>query len=298
MNAITLTDLICAGMSLVTVPLGTKGPNTTGWNLPENCINSLSKISLLKGNNVGLAHAYCDPNPTTVLDIDNYKHAKPLIALHGICIDKLIKAPDAVVIWSGKKYSLKLLYCLPTGEKPLESTKIIGPDGKCAFEFRCATKNGLTVQDLIPPSIHPDGHQYEWYGNGDPLNPPTIPTEIWNYWKSILASKQNNLKKINSNTSTINVRPETPRKIATIKLLLCFINADCDYEKWRDVVWAILSTGWNCAEDIAYEWSKTTPDRFDEDTFWLVANSYIPGHTSAISVGTIYHYARLGGWDA
>ena len=246
----------------------------------------------------GIALAYCEPDPASTFDIDNYIHAKPILASNGIDLNSYINANDAVVIWSGKKYSLKLLYRLPTGEKPLESTKIIGPDGKSAFEFRCATKNGLTVQDLLPPSIHPDGHQYKWYGNGDPLNPPTIPKEILNYWKSILASKQNILKKTNSNTSTINVRPETPRQIATIKMLLCFINADCDYEMWRNVVWAILSTGWNCAEDIAYEWSKSAPNRFDEDAFWLVTNSYIPDHTSAITFGTIYHYARLGGWYA
>jgi hypothetical protein len=78
--------------------------------------------------------------------------------------------------------------------------------------------------------------------------------------------------------------------------LFC-IDADCDYETWRNIVWAVLSTGWSCAEDIAYEWSKSAPDRFDEDAFWLVANSYTPDHTSPITVGTIYHFAWLGGWN-
>ena len=296
MNAITLTDLICAGMSLVPVPPGTKGPNTTGWNLPENCINSLSKINLLKGKNVGLAHAYCDPNPTTSLDIDNYKHAKPLIALHGICIDKLIKAPDAVVIWSGKKYSLKLIYRLPIGEKPLESKKLSGPDGKSAIEFRCATKDGKSVQDLLPPSMHPDGHQYEWYGNGNPLNPPQIPVEVLNLWKIMIGKRRSGVTAKLPYIGNYSARPETPKQVATLRLMLCFINADRDYESWRDIVWAILSTSWSCAEEIAYEWSKSAKDCFEEDVFWAVANSYSPDCESKITYGTLIYYARLGGW--
>lgn len=293
----SIINLIESGKTLVPVPKGIKGPKAVGWNLKKNCINQVTQAGLLNGKNVGLAHAYCEPDPTSAFDIDNYKHAKAILASNGIDLNSYTNASDAVVIWSGKKYSLKLLYRLPHGQKPLESTKITGPDGKSAFEFRCATKNGLTVQDLLPPSIHPDGHQYEWYGNGDPLNPPILPTEILNYWKSNLASLKSSHKK-NSRKSNTDRRPETPREIATIKLLLCFINADCDYEKWRDVVWAILSTGWNCAEDIAYEWSKSAPDRFDEDAFWQVVNSYIQDYSSPITVGTIYYYARLGGWDA
>ena len=297
MNLITYTDLILAGLAVVSMPAGTKGPINKGWNLRKNCINTLSKISLLKGTNVGLAHAYCEPNPTGALDIDNFKHAKPLLTLHGICLDKLIHAPDAVVIWSGKKYSLKLIYRLPNGEKPLESKKLSGPDGKSAIEFRCATKNGLTVQDVLPPSIHPDGHQYEWYGAGDPLNPPQIPVEVLNLWKNLIGKRKSSASQRLPSIGAYSARPETPREIATLRLMLCFINADRDYESWRDIVWAILSTGWSCAEDIAYEWSASAKDCFEEDVFWAVANSYSTDHESKITYGTLKYYARLGGWN-
>jgi len=92
-------------------------------------------------------------------------------------------------------------------------------------------------------------------------------------------------------------RPESPRQVATIQDALNYINADCSYEIWRNVVWAILSTGWLCAEDMALKWSQTAPERFDWDSFWLVANSYIPDLPDRISLGTIYHHARLGGWN-
>jgi hypothetical protein len=291
-------SLIQAGMTLVPIPYGSKGPNTLGWNQQSNCISKISQVGLLERMNVGLAHAYCEPTPTSALDIDNYKQAKQWFALHGIDLDKLIHANDAVVIWSGKRHSLKLLYRLPVGVKPLESKKILGLDGKSAVEFRCATKDGKTVQDVLPPSMHPDGHQYDWYGEGDPLNPPVIPSEILNLWYTLLEAVRSDVGEKDLLFINHSTRLESPREVASLKLMLCFINADCDYEKWRNVVWAILSTGWNCAEDIAHEWSKSAPDRFDEDVFWLVANSYISDHTSAITVGTIYHYARLGGWSA
>jgi hypothetical protein len=298
MNSIDNSALIHAGMVLVPIPHGTKGPRTQGWNQRRNCISEISQIGLLESMNVGLALAYCEPNPISTLDIDNYIQAKQWFALHGIDLDKLIHANDAVVIWSGKRLSLKLLYRLPVGVKPLESKKILGLNGKSAVEFRCATKDGKTVQDVLPPSMHPDGHQYEWYGKGDPLNPPVIPSEILNLWYTLLEAVRSDVGEKDLLFINHSTRLESPREVASLKLMLCFINADCDYEKWRNVVWAILSTGWNCAEDIAYEWSKSAPDRFDEDAFWLVANSYIPDHTSAITFGTIYHYARLGGWYA
>jgi hypothetical protein len=52
-----------------------------------------------------------------------------------------------------------------SGVPALETKKVNGSDGKSAVEFRCATKEGKTVQDVLPSSIHPDGHQYQWLLN-------------------------------------------------------------------------------------------------------------------------------------
>lgn len=290
-------ELLHAGMALVPIPYGQKGPTTKNWNLREHCLTAVNQWDTAVIMNVGLAHAYCTPAPTCAIDIDFYPDAKPWLAMHGIDIDVLLKAGDAVVISSGKKFSIKLLYQLPQGTAPLESKKIIGISGKTALEFRCATKDGKTVQDVLPPSLHPDGHHYEWVGDGNPLLLPVIPQALLQVWQQLI-----------SNTSRVSIRrcslspgqyfrPETPRQIATIKAALSHISADCDYDKWRNVVWAILSTGWLCAEDIAYAWSKTATNRFEEDAFWMVANSFIPGHPNQITVGTIYFHARPGGWN-
>jgi hypothetical protein len=93
------------------------------------------------------------------------------------------------------------------------------------------------------------------------------------------------------------LRQESPRQIAIIKSALQHINADCPYEMWRNVVWAILSTQWHQAESIAESWSRTAPNRYNDEAFWLLVNSYMPNHQTPITVGTIYHHARHGGWD-
>jgi len=91
--------------------------------------------------------------------------------------------------------------------------------------------------------------------------------------------------------------PETPREIAKLRTMLGHISSDCSYPVYRDVVWALLSTDWDCAEKIALDWSMTTPARFEEDTFYELINSYDKCHYKSPSMGTIYHYARAGGWD-
>jgi hypothetical protein len=285
------------GFALVPIPYGEKGPCTEDWNLRERCISDPCNLHLLAGRNLGLAHAYCTPTPTCAIDIDNYWHAKSWLASHGINLDELLYAADAVVIWSGKKGSLKLLYRLPLGTNPLETKKIVGPDGKSTIEFRCATKEGKTVQDVLPPSRHPDGHDYTWVGEGDPRHIPDIPSKLLSLWLTLIANNSRVALRTQGSIPVHNLRQESPRERAILLNLLTYISADCPYEIWRNVVWAILSTGWLSAEDIAQQWSESAPHRYSEDVFWLVASSYIPNHTSPITFGTIFHHARLGGFN-
>jgi len=292
-----ISDLIHSGMALVPIPLGLKRPKTRSWNNYVNCITSSSQIDSLLGKNIGIAHAYCKPTPTGTLDVDHYHHAIAWLATHGIDLKTLLLANDSVVIHSGKELSLKLLFRLPIDCKPIESKKILGPDNRSALEFRCATKDGKTVQDLLPPSIHPDGHQYRWIGKGNPLHLPEIPNELLALWKLLISNGSRVALRHQTASVCTHKRPESPRQVATITDALKYISADCSYEIWRNVVWAILSTGWLCAEDMALKWSQTAPERFDWDSFWLVANSYIPDLPDGISLGTIYHHARLGGWN-
>jgi hypothetical protein len=283
-----INKLIDSGLALIPVPAGLKGPTSKGWNNRENVVTD---TSLLNNQNIGLAHAYCTPTPTCAIDIDDYREAKAWLNERAIDLDTALKASDAVVIWSGKKYSLKLLYRLPSDVGPIESKQLAGADASMMLEFRCAAKNGTTVQDILPPSLHPSGTQYQWIGKGSPLKIPNIPQGLLDIWLQLL---NNDSKKIRP--TSVHQEIETPRRVARVREMLTFIDAACDRPTWRNLIWSLLSTGFDCAEDLAMEWSMSAPEAWDENQFWGVVNSYNNSIDNRHTLGTVVHFAKLGGW--
>jgi hypothetical protein len=91
---------------------------------------------------------------------------------------------------------------------------------------------------------------------------------------------------------------ETPREVARISTLLDHINADCSYDFYRDVIWAILSTRWVCAENLARCWSLSAKDRWNEETFEALVSSFDVYRIDSVSVGTLYFHATNAGWHA
>jgi hypothetical protein len=90
---------------------------------------------------------------------------------------------------------------------------------------------------------------------------------------------------------------ETPRQIMILMNMLAHISADCEYEVYRRVVWAILSTGWDCAEEIALDWSMTVPGRFNQAALDDLIKGFNAELLNCPSYGTIRYLARQGGWD-
>jgi hypothetical protein len=179
-------------------------------------------------------------------------------------------------------------------------TKTVKVNGKTILEFRCATADGKTVQDVIPPSVHPSGTKYRWIqGSLETLT--ELPRELLDLWQKLIAADQTKIQVAkNSLARWTAPAPLTPREVAILKDQLNYIDPGCDYETWRNVVFAILSTGLPDAEDIARAWSAGSPEKFNEDAFYTLINSYIEGRAGldgAITRGTIYHHARAGGWN-
>jgi putative DNA primase/helicase len=286
-------EYLRAGFALTSIPVGKKGPTHSKWNLPENAVTTIEGAAKIKAN-VGLLHAYCRPTATCAIDLDNYIHAKTWFKEYGVDINQLLLADDAVVISSGKKFSLKLLYRLPVGVGPLESKKILGPDGKSALEFRCADKAGKTVQDVLPPSVHPLGSQYEWVGKGDWRKTTTIPPGLLRIWQQEIKSKKSPKQGRKSQVVFSNAIDDTPRQRTIFKSILDHISADCSYDVYRDIVWAILSIGWVDAEELARQWCMTAPNRFDADSFDVIVANYDERRTP--TYGTLKYYAKQGGW--
>jgi putative DNA primase/helicase len=296
-------DLIQSGLALVPIPCREKGPTSRGWNLRENTITTSEGALLLAGKNIGLAHAFCTPTPTCAIDLDNYKESKKWLAKEGIDLDLWLFRPDATVAWSGKKNSLKLFYRLPQTVGILESKQVHGPDGKMMLEFRCAAKSGATMQDLLPPSVHPTGSHYQWLGDGSPLNIPEIPKDLLQIWLNLATAKRTGTRLERQSKGPCRdpqmlLRPprlETPRQIAVVRELLSQISADCGRDLWRDIVWGILSTSWSCAVDIAKAWSQSAPTRYEDDAFWTLVQTYDANRTDGPTLGTLYYHARQGG---
>ena len=172
---------IDAGFALVPIPYGKKAPAIRGWNKRSNTISSLDQIERLTGQNIGLAHAY---SGTCAIDIDDFIKADEFFSDIDINLTNLLMADDAVQIKSGRDNRAKLLY---RTTEILATFKISDPD--TIVEFRCAASNGLTVQDVLPPSIHPDtGKPYTWMGDYKKL--PMLPAQLFDYWKQKKSSGQ------------------------------------------------------------------------------------------------------------
>ncbi len=130
-----------------------------------------------------------------------------------------------------------------------------------------------------------------WFSaNQSPLWPMVNPEPLI-VAGNALTTPQKSAKSYISNTH------ETPREKARLQEMLNHISADCNYKTYRNVVWAVLSTGWTCAEQLAENWCRTAPHRFEEDDFINVVNSYDPNKTDPITLGTLTFLARKGGFN-
>lgn len=250
------SEYVAHGMALVPIPTGQKGPNTPGWNKPENVITDPEQASELEGN-IGLAHAYCNPI-TMALDIDDLPKARGCLTEQGIDLDALLNTDDAVQISSGKKDSRKLLFRLPEGSSPIPMKKIVDPEtGDTVLEFRCASANGLTVQDVLPPSIHPDTRKpYEWAGKGNWRDLPVIPAALLAVWQSLLgsAATQSRVGRANADDSSVIQLP--PETIQHLRSALLSMKAD-DYDLWIACGMALKPLG-DVGRGLWLEWSLTS----------------------------------------
>lgn len=250
-------DYFAVGFALIDIPRFKKGPTTEGWNEKANAITDLERASELH-RNIGIAHAYCSPFPTMALDVDKLPMARAWLAERGIDLDALLDADDAVQISSGKEDSAKLLYRLPADVSPIPTKQISDPEaGGTVLEFRCASANGLTVQDVLPPSIHPEtGQPYQWAGKGSWRTIPTIPSALLTVWLSLLkpaATQSYGGRADAGDSSAITLPPET---VQHLRSALMSMRAD-DYELWIKCGMALKSLG-DVGRGLWLEWSLTS----------------------------------------
>lgn len=272
------------GWSLVPIPAGSKGPTTTGWNLRSGALRSQADLPGAHG--IGLAHAY---SGTAALDIDDWAATTTLLAGHGIDLPALYDAPDAVVIDSGNPGHGKLLYAMPFG-LALPSKRITGDTGT-VYELRCATSGGLTVQDVLPPSIHPGTRQpYRWGGRGHWTRLPVMPQPLLDLWQSMLHQPEN------SASGPLDASWEDIREAVEC------IPSDCSRDEWISVGMALHWAAHQLKQvDVGLaiwdEWSATSTAKYPGANGlrqqWASLRS---DKLSTIKLGTLFHLAQQHGW--
>lgn len=172
-----------AGWKLCGITRGCKAPTYDDWQEPGQDIVSREGLEAAEGlEGAGLLHAF---SGTCAIDIDDMARAEPWLAERGVDIKALLAAPDAIQITSGRPGRAKLLYRM---RKPMRTFK---PKGS-GCELRCASATGLSMQDVLPPTIHPDTKKpYRWKFNNDLVDDwsalPPLPTSILTLWRSLMA---------------------------------------------------------------------------------------------------------------
>lgn len=219
-----------AGWALCRIKPGTKGPSGDHWQLRENAIRDPAAAAALMS--AGLCHAW---SGTCALDIDNWDVADKWLTEQGIDLTAYFDSEDAVQISSGRQGRGKLLFRLPVPLPTLKLAPYKAPGKKDpekletfhGLELRCATAGGQTVQDVLPPTIHPEtGQPYEWV-YGDPVlghwsTLPALPAALEALWRS--------------HTQVVPTA-ETPAKdrrgatLAELQTLIATEDPD-DYENW------------------------------------------------------------------
>ena len=264
-----------AGWSLCVIASGEKVPVGAGWNrrhqLPEDYQNG------------GLLHAL---SGTCSLDIDDLALTRD--SLGAELLMRLLDAPDAVQITSGTPGRAKLLYRMPLG-MPMPTKKVI-VGGKTAFELRCASADGKSMPDVIPPSVHPSGRRYEWVG--DWRNLPEVPPELMQVWLSLLA------KDAKRNIPAGEGR--TPASMDEVRSALFAIDPNCDRKTWVECGMALEVLGEQTGDPAAcFElfdtWSAGSATKYNAKVTRQQWRSFSP-RPSGIGIGTLFHYAQQSGW--
>ena len=275
---VTFKDYLGHGWRLTPLRAGTKQPFLKDWANPDNAIHGTEGIDKLD-DAAGLLLAHCEP-PLMTLDVDEFHDAAAWLDKRGIDLANLLQAEDAVQIVSGRSDRAKLLYQLD--QPRLMHRVILG--GKTVLEFRCADRNGGSLQDVLPPSIHPDtGKAYTW--KGDWTNIPCIPSNLDELWRSLIDTPQ--ITK--SDKSPVGV------DLDGISEALKYIDPDIGYCEWLKVGQAIHDEmkGSPLGFEFFHDWSKSG-QKFKSGECEEKWRSFEIGR--GVGIGSLFHIASNYGW--
>lgn len=263
-------EYVEAGWKLCAIRPGSKSPDYDAWNTKPVPLDAAEGL-----DGAGLLHAL---SGTCALDIDNLDLARPWLAERGVDVDALIEAPDSVRIESGRPGRNKLLYCL---SRPLRTLR----PKRSGIELRCATGDGKSVQDVLPPSVHPDTKKpYAWaYGEpltGDWAAPPAIPAALLALWRELLAEEP----------AEAPAKPVAEAPSVTLDKLQRWLgnyDPNLDYEEWLKVGMKLHDATGGAAEGLALwdTWSAKATRKSKDGSSIYPGSHRVKSHWVSFSSG-------------
>ena len=182
---------IALGWCLCSIRPGTKGPTEENWNGPAQIVDSTEKALAIHAAKPtwgwGLVHG---PSGTCAIDIDHLEYATLALAELGIDLAAEIQGAPQIIGRAGRG---KAVFKLPA-ETKLNTHRLVWPPlpgGKptVLIELRAGP-----VQDVLPPTIHPETlNPYAW-ADGIPSDVPAIPTlllSLWTNWAAVVDQLRN-----------------------------------------------------------------------------------------------------------
>jgi putative DNA primase/helicase len=233
-------------------------------------------------DNAGLMHAF---SGTCAIDIDDLDAARAWLAERGIDLLALLDADDAVQIVRGDASRGKLLYALA---QPLPSKMIKSEDKThVVLEFRCGASTGNTQQDLLPPSRHPSGVQYQWKYNSefvDWRNLPLLPKSLHDLWLSMIAPK------VERTAAELQPRAQ----VNELRRLLAQEDPDLAYDEWIKVGMALHHETGGSEEGLAIwnEWSSGGSKYKGLEELQYKWNSFHGNHPNPVTLGSLLQNRR------
>lgn len=229
------SDYVAIGWKLCAIEKGNKGPLYSSWNehpMPDDT------VELLDG--AGLLHAL---SGTCAIDLDDTELARPWLAERGVDMDALLAADDAVKIMSGRHNRAKLIYRIGS---PMRTIML----AKHGIELRCATAEGKSVQDALPPTVHPVTKKpYYWECGivGDWRSLPTIPAALLAAWRAEVG-----------NPVTVAAPPTGSADVDRLRALLARHDPNGPYDLWLKAGMALhhATSGSSIGLAVWDEWSR------------------------------------------
>ncbi|MDO8861083.1 AAA family ATPase [Haliea sp. E1-2-M8] len=108
---------------------------------------------------------------------------------------------------------------------------------------------------------------------------------------------------VNRNLAGVQDLLETDQNYELVRKMLSSVPSDCDRDKWRNIVWSVISLNWSTGKELIREWSMRSDAHWGDpinarkasaDLDNVVAD-YDP--MSGTSIGTLFHHATESGWN-